>query len=91
MEGIAKVEAEPKLDGRNMIMVLAPDKRARQAAQARAANQQRDREGRRAGDRRSRAAAAEAQTGTLPARPVVRMQSATSRGVSRRGMTQCRR
>jgi translation initiation factor IF-3 len=25
----AKVEAAPKLDGRNMVMVLAPDKRAR--------------------------------------------------------------
>ncbi len=41
MEGIAKVEAEPKLDNRNMIMVLAPDKRARQAAQSRASSQQR--------------------------------------------------
>jgi translation initiation factor IF-3 len=41
MEGIAKVEAEPKLDNRNMIMVLAPDKRARQAAQSRATSQQR--------------------------------------------------
>ena len=41
MEGIAKVEAAPKLDNRNMIMVLAPDKRARQAAQSRASNQQR--------------------------------------------------
>ncbi len=41
MEGIAKVESEPKLDSRNMIMVLAPDKRARQAAQSRASNQQR--------------------------------------------------
>ncbi len=30
----AKVEAAPKLDGRNMIMVLAPDRRARQATQA---------------------------------------------------------
>ena len=28
----AKVEASPKLDGRNMVMVLAPDKRARAAA-----------------------------------------------------------
>ncbi len=28
----AKVEASPKLDGRNMIMVLAPDKRAQAAA-----------------------------------------------------------
>jgi translation initiation factor IF-3 len=26
--GIAKVEASPKLDGRNMVMVLAPDRRA---------------------------------------------------------------
>ena len=32
----AKVESEPRLDGRNMIMVLAPDKRARQAAASRA-------------------------------------------------------
>ena len=37
MEGIAKVEAEPRLDGRNMIMVLAPDKRARQSQAARSA------------------------------------------------------
>jgi translation initiation factor IF-3 len=41
MEGVAKIEAEPKLDNRNMIMVLAPDKRARQAAQSKATNQQR--------------------------------------------------
>lgn len=32
--GVAKVEAEPKLDGRNMVMVLAPDRRAQQAARA---------------------------------------------------------
>jgi len=30
--GIAKVEAAPKVDGRNMVMVLAPDKRARGSA-----------------------------------------------------------
>ena len=30
----AKVEASPKLDGRNMVMVLAPDKRARPASKA---------------------------------------------------------
>ncbi len=41
MEGMAKIEAEPKLDNRNMIMVLAPDKRARQAAASRTANQHR--------------------------------------------------
>ena len=34
---LAKVEAAPKLDGRNMIMVLAPDKRAQDAAKRRAA------------------------------------------------------
>jgi len=41
LEGLAKVEAEPKLDNRNMVMVLAPDKRARQSAQSKASNQQR--------------------------------------------------
>jgi translation initiation factor IF-3 len=30
----AKIEAEPRLDGRNMVMVLAPDKRAKQRAKA---------------------------------------------------------
>jgi translation initiation factor IF-3 len=45
MEGIAKIEAEPKLDNRNMIMVLAPDKRARQAAQSKAANEKRSERG----------------------------------------------
>ena len=34
MDGAAKVEAEPRLDGRNMVMVLAPDKRAKQSAAA---------------------------------------------------------
>ena len=29
---LAKIEAAPKLDGRNMVMVLAPDKRAQAAA-----------------------------------------------------------
>jgi translation initiation factor IF-3 len=36
---VAKVEAAPKLDGRNMIMVLAPDKRAQQAAAKAAAGE----------------------------------------------------
>jgi translation initiation factor IF-3 len=35
----AKVEAAPKLDGRNMVMVLAPDKRARAAAAKAAAEE----------------------------------------------------
>jgi translation initiation factor IF-3 len=35
VDGSAKVEAEARLDGRNMVMVLAPDKRARQSAAAR--------------------------------------------------------
>jgi translation initiation factor IF-3 len=35
----AKIEAEPRLDGRNMVMVLAPDKRAKQAAASRAARE----------------------------------------------------
>ena len=35
VDGTAKVESEARLDGRNMVMVLAPDKRALQSAQAR--------------------------------------------------------
>ena len=31
---VGKVESSPKLDGRNMIMVLAPDKKAQDAARA---------------------------------------------------------
>ena len=38
----AKIEFEPRLDGRNMVMVLAPDKRARQSAAARATRQASD-------------------------------------------------
>ena len=36
---LAKVEASPRLDGRNMTMVLAPDKRAQDAAKRRAAEE----------------------------------------------------
>jgi translation initiation factor IF-3 len=36
-EGTGKVESEARLDGRNMVMVLAPDKRAKQSQAARAA------------------------------------------------------
>jgi translation initiation factor IF-3 len=45
----AKVEAEPRLDGRNMVMVLAPDKRARQAAASRAARDETESDGAAAG------------------------------------------
>jgi translation initiation factor IF-3 len=37
VNGTARIESEAKMDGRNMVMVLAPDKRARQSAAARAA------------------------------------------------------
>ncbi len=32
VDGSAKVEAAPRLDGRNMVMVLAPDKRAQRSS-----------------------------------------------------------
>ena len=32
VEGIGRIESEARLDGRNMVMVIAPDKRARQSA-----------------------------------------------------------
>ncbi len=35
MDGNAKIEAIPRLDGRNMTMVLAPDRRAQQASASR--------------------------------------------------------
>jgi translation initiation factor IF-3 len=41
VDGMARVEAEPRLDGRNMVMVLAPDKRAKQSAAARAPKDER--------------------------------------------------
>ncbi|MHB1488529.1 MAG: translation initiation factor IF-3 [Acidimicrobiales bacterium] len=44
MDASAKIEAAPKLDGRNMIMVLAPDRRAKQAAAARADHEETDHE-----------------------------------------------
>jgi len=37
LDGTARIETEARLDGRNMVMVLAPDKRAKQSAAARAA------------------------------------------------------
>ena len=56
VDGMARVEAEPRMDGRNMVMVLAPDKRAKQSAAARAAEddeggQRSAGTGRRAGER----------------------------------------
>jgi translation initiation factor IF-3 len=35
MDGMGKSESIPRLDGRNMVMVLAPDKRAKQSAASR--------------------------------------------------------
>ena len=68
MEGVAKVEAEPKLDNRNMIMVLAPDKRARQAAAVEGLEPAARREGRR-GRRRAGAVPASGAAQT-PEEPV---------------------
>ncbi len=102
MEGVAKVEAEPKLDNRNMIMVLAPDKRARQAAQSRekASSAPTSRApvphpqaaaDPAAGNGASEAAATSAEgNGSAPA-AVEEQRDQRSRSISRRGMTQCRR
>jgi len=61
VDSSARVEAEPRLDGRNMVMVLAPDKRARQSAAARAAKPE-------TGD--TGPGASEADHGTTEAAPV---------------------
>ncbi len=39
MDGMGKPEAVPRLDGRNMVMVLAPDKRAKQSAASRGSHE----------------------------------------------------
>jgi translation initiation factor IF-3 len=57
VDGMARVEAEPRLDGRNMVMVLAPDKRAKQSAAARAPRDERSERG--GGQQRPAAATAE--------------------------------
>jgi hypothetical protein len=43
MDGVAKIETEGRLDGRNMVMVLAPDKRAKQSSDARQQTEDRHR------------------------------------------------
>jgi translation initiation factor IF-3 len=64
VDGMARVEAEPRLDGRNMVMVLAPDKRAKQSAAAKA-----PRDGRGGGS--ETAASAPAPAAAAPAAPAV--------------------
>ena len=46
VSGHAKVESAPKLDGRNMIMVLAPDRKAQQVRKPQPNGAGRDQEGR---------------------------------------------
>jgi translation initiation factor IF-3 len=43
IDGVAKIETEGRLDGRNMVMVLAPDKRAKQSTEAKHSTEQRHR------------------------------------------------
>jgi translation initiation factor IF-3 len=43
IEGVAKIEMEGRLDGRNMVMVLAPDKRAKQSSEAKLLTEERHR------------------------------------------------
>ncbi|MGH9304318.1 MAG: translation initiation factor IF-3 [Acidimicrobiales bacterium] len=40
VDGTARVESDARLDGKNMVMVLAPDRRAQQASAARAVNEE---------------------------------------------------
>ena len=102
MEGIAKVEAEPKLDNRNMIMVLAPDKRARQAAQSREKAQQRtEKPGATASPQAAAGPAAGNGASEAPASPSRGERNCAGsrweqrgqrrRSISRRRMTSCRR
>ncbi len=60
VDGAARVESEARLDGRNMVMVLAPDKRARQSAAARTARGEGGEGGEPGGDRSAGAPVGEA-------------------------------
>ena len=40
IDGVARIETEARLDGRNMVMVLAPDKRAKQSTEAKGGTDQ---------------------------------------------------
>ena len=93
MEGVAKIEAEPKLDNRNMIMVLAPDKRARQAAASRSANQHRGERGRTGpgGDRGERQYTGRTGHRGHRGNRDDRGHRGDRDGNNRRGMTQCQR
>ena len=70
VEGSAKVESEARLDGRNMVMVLAPDRRARQSQAARTGN------GTAEGAPRTAAPATAAEAPAPPATPAVAVASA---------------
>jgi translation initiation factor IF-3 len=79
VDGMARVEAEPRLDGRNMVMVIAPDKRAKQSAAARAT---RDGHGEPASTtaaaRQPTATAAPQQTATAAPQPTATAPAATT-------------
>jgi translation initiation factor IF-3 len=62
VDGMARIESEARLDGKNMVMVLAPDRRALQATAAKAQNEA-------AGEQAGGAAAAPAPA--APAAPAV--------------------
>ncbi len=84
MDGIGKPEAVPRLDGRNMVMVLAPDKRAKQSAASRAATERPSPNGAR-GHRRNRPE-------TLGGDPRLRPRTIAPDSVRRRGrLRACRR
>ena len=87
MDGAAKVEAEPRLDGRNMVMVLAPDKRAKQAAASRVRTEPAG--GRwRGGDERDRSEQRGRDERQCRGR---RIGSGRGDGPGRGGMNRCRR
>ncbi len=76
VDGMARVEAEPRLDGRNMVMVLAPDKRAKQSAAARAPRH----EG--GGETRAPVADAPAAADTVAAAPVAEAPGTAAPGTA---------
>jgi translation initiation factor IF-3 len=79
VDGMARVEAEPRLDGRNMVMVIAPDKRAKQSAAARATRDDHSEPASTtAAARQPTATAAPQQTATAAPQPTATAPAATT-------------
>ncbi len=77
MDGLGKSESVPRLDGRNMVMVLAPEKRAKPAGSAKAGGAK---SGMSPAEEQARAAVEQAEAARTGAEPVAAQDQAVPAG-----------